>query len=71
MSIRLVNPWKDRRFLKMEAKKKKRAERKKATKTQIDQGQLVHQPLVPITLEEYMPEEWFKMVEEDEEEEVL
>lgn len=55
----------------MEAKKKKRAERKKATKTQIDQGQLVHQPLVPITLEEYMPEEWFKMVEEDEEEEVL
>lgn len=28
----------------------------------------MQQPLLPVTLEEYMPREWFKMVEEEDEE---
>lgn len=36
-----------------------------------DQKQLVQQPLVPVSLEEYMPVEWFRMVEEEEEEDIL
>lgn len=41
----------------------------------MNQEQLVQQPAVPLTLEEYMPREWFEIVEEkekkEEEEEVL
>lgn len=44
---------KGRKLLKMEAKKKKRVEQKKAAKTQTDQGQMVQHPS-PVTLKEYM-----------------
>lgn len=61
---------KEHNILEIEAKKKK-VEHKKAAKTSLDQGQLVQQPPVPLTLKEYMSGEWFRMVEEKEEEEVL
>lgn len=35
----------------------------------MDQEQLVQQPSTPITLEEYVPGEWFEIVEEEEEDE--
>lgn len=61
----------ERKLLKIEEKKKKKAEQKDAAKTTVDHGQLVQQPPVFLTLEEYMPREWFRMVEEEEKEEVL
>lgn len=48
-----------------------KAECKKVAKTTVDKGQLVQQPPVQVTLEECMPADWFRMVEEKEEEEVL
>lgn len=58
---------KGRKLLKIEAKKKKKGEQKKAPKSTEGKIQLVLQPAVPITLEEYMLGEWFRMVEEEDE----
>lgn len=71
MSIRLSKSRERLQVSENESQEEKEGRTKKAMKTQKDQGQMVHQPLVPITVEEYMLEEWFKMVEKDEEEEVL
>lgn len=58
----------DRKLLKIEAKKKKRSEQKSASENQMNPEQFVQQSLVLVTLEEYMREEWFSMVEEEEDE---
>lgn len=43
----------------------------KNTKLISEEDIVVHQLPVLVTLEEYMPGEWFKLVEEEDEEEVL
>lgn len=52
----------------IDEKEKNRAERKRASKNQMDQKQLMQQLEMPVTLKEYMSGEWFKMTEEEEEE---
>lgn len=54
---------------KLKMKLKKQVKHKKAAKAD-EKDLLVQQPSVPITLEEYMLEEWFKTMEEEEEEEI-
>lgn len=60
---------KERKLLKIEAKKNIRAAWKRFSKKQTNQEQLVQQSPVPLTLEEYIQGEWFEMIEEEEEEE--
>lgn len=54
---------------KLKMKLKKQVKHKKVAKAD-EKDLLVQQPSVPITLEEYMLEEWFKTMEEEEEEEI-
>lgn len=61
--------WKEGKLFRIEAKRKAKEAQKKSSKKQMDQWQLVQQPPAPITLEEYIPREWFEIPEEDEEDE--
>lgn len=60
---------KEQKFLKIEAKKKKKADWRNAAKVTEDPSQVVQQSPLPVTLEEYIPFEWFRIVEEDDQEE--
>lgn len=65
-------PQKERKRIKIEAQRKSNAEGKKAAQATHGKDQLVQQPPVLVILEEYMSEEWFRtVVEEDDKEEVL
>lgn len=58
---------KEHKLLKIEAKKKNMVKHKKTAKATKGKDQLVQQPPVPVTLEEYVQGEWFRMMEDENE----
>lgn len=55
--------------MRVSAKQKKKAKARKTAQTVSEKDLLVEQPSLPVSLKKYMHAEWFKTVEEEEDEE--